>query len=159
MTKPIGWCATWLPLIKVAQGICHFIVIIMFLDGRAQWYVYNAIFIFSFLALFFSFFTILLRFFELTDLHVMSFNLAAMLLNFLLMGICLAFSGLLIWDICNMRYGPSKIRYHERLAPANIGQDAWIRRCVVAATSLLLAGILYLITYLKLRGYAASVNQ
>ncbi|PIC41405.1 hypothetical protein B9Z55_008836 [Caenorhabditis nigoni] len=105
----------------------------MFLDGRAQWYMYNAIFIFSFLAIFFSFFTILLRFFELTDLHIMSFNFAAMIINFLLMSISLAFSGVLIWDICNMREGPIKIRYHQRLPPANIGNDAWIRRCVVAA--------------------------
>ncbi|EFP06102.1 hypothetical protein CRE_05903 [Caenorhabditis remanei] len=156
MTKPVGWCATWLPLIKIAQAICHFIVIIMFIDGRAQWWMYNAIFLFCFLAIFFSLFTILLRFFELTDLHVMSFNFAAMVINFILMVVCLALAGILIWDITNMRDGPGKIRYHQRLAPANIGQDAWVRRCVVAATSLLLAGILYLITYLKLRGVSTN---
>ncbi|CCD62152.1 MARVEL domain-containing protein [Caenorhabditis elegans] len=156
MTKPVGWCATWLPMIKLAQAICHFIVIMVFLDGRHQWYMYNAILTFSFLALFYSFFTILLRFFELTELHFMSFNFAAMLCNFVLMVLSLAFSGILIWDICNMRDGPHKIKYHDRLPPVTIGQDAWIRRCVLAASSLLLAGLLYLITYLKLRGVATS---
>ena len=30
MTKPVGWCATWLPLIKIAQAVSFFLIIFKF---------------------------------------------------------------------------------------------------------------------------------
>ncbi|CAI2349820.1 unnamed protein product [Caenorhabditis sp. 36 PRJEB53466] len=148
MPKHITWFVTWLPLLKFAQAICYLLIIVVFIDGREQWFLYNQVFLLSFLALFFTLFSILARCFELETR--MPFDAADMVSNLALTIVCLLSSTVLLWDIWNMRQGPSKYKYHVRLAPVNIGQEAWMRRCIIASTSLLLAGIMHIITYLKL---------
>ncbi|CAI5445305.1 unnamed protein product [Caenorhabditis angaria] len=158
MTKPITWFATWLPLIKLAQAVCLAVVILLFVDGREQWFVYNLVFIFSALATAFALISILFRYFELNGSRQVSFNVVELSLNALCTIISFSLSCALLWDIWNMRKGKHEITYHTRFPPHFIGNQAWMRRCVIVATTLLITGILFLITYLKLHHSHSSRN-
>ncbi|CAB3403630.1 unnamed protein product [Caenorhabditis bovis] len=150
MTKPITWFGTWLPLIKVAQSICLAIIILLFMDGRTQWIVYTVIYIFAFIALLLTLFSIGVRYFEINGRGKLSFNDLDLLMNVFFGVVSFSLSLILMWDIRNMMNGPRNYKYHKHLAPYNIGMDSWIRRCSITAGALVLTSALYLFTFVRL---------
>ncbi|CAI4231464.1 unnamed protein product [Auanema sp. JU1783] len=152
MARSLGWLLSPFSVLKLSQMICLLLIIVFFLDGRQQWRAYNIIFLFSFIFLICDFVTLVLHYFEVpktsNNLPWLTiekvWNIVVTVLSFVAVLV-------LAWDWYQMKN--NRTRHHALPPPMTIGRDGWMRKLIIVSVVSLITGILFLMSYLRVKRY------